>query len=62
MELSEEIKESIRQNQKGRLWFVDYWADYVRTHSDKAWSRQQNFLINSVYDGVRKNKHLFDKK
>jgi len=35
------------KNQKQRMDFVDYWAKYVRTHSDKEWSRQQNVIINS---------------
>lgn len=43
----EEIKESAEQNKKDRLWFVDFWANYVKTHSDEEWSRQQNVLINS---------------
>jgi hypothetical protein len=42
-----DLKKSIEQNQKERMRFVDQWADYVRTHSDKEWSRQQNVIINS---------------
>lgn len=56
-----EIEEFREQNRKDRLWFVDYWAEYVRTHPDEDWSMQQNKLINAVYDGVRKNRHLFRK-
>lgn len=37
----------IEENQKERLKFVDMWAKYVLTHSDKKWSRQQNIIINS---------------
>ena len=37
----------IKENQKDRLLFVDKWAEYVRTHSDKEWSKQQNVIINS---------------
>ena len=37
-----------RKNEKEeRLNFVEYWADYVRTHDDETWSRQQNILLNS---------------
>jgi hypothetical protein len=36
-----------KENQKERYRFIDQWADYVRTHSDKDWSRQQNIIINS---------------
>lgn len=35
-------------NIRQRNWFVNYWANFVKTHSDKEWSRQQNVLINSV--------------
>lgn len=36
-----------QKNQEERMKFVDYWAEYVRTHSDKDWGRQQAVLINS---------------
>ncbi len=34
-------------NEKERMKFVDYWSDYVLTHEDKVWSKQQNIIINS---------------
>ena len=43
-----ELKEDVEKNKQERLWFVNYWADYVKTHSDKDWSKQQNVLINSM--------------
>jgi len=36
-----------KENQKERFRFIDQWAEYVRTHSDQDWSRQQNVIINS---------------
>ena len=36
-----------RNNIEDRMNFVKYWAEYVRTHPDKDWSRQQAVLINS---------------
>ena len=36
-----------KTNQEDRMNFVKYWADYVKTHSDKEWSEQQNIIINS---------------
>ncbi len=30
-------------NKKDRLWFVDYWTNFVKTH--EGWSRQQNVLM-----------------
>lgn len=36
------------KNDKERLKFIELWAEYIRTHSDEEWSRQQNILINSL--------------
>ncbi len=36
-----------KTNQEDRINFVKFWANYVRTHSDKEWSKQQNIIINS---------------
>jgi hypothetical protein len=36
-----------RNNAEDRLNFVKYWANYVKTHEDEEWSKQQNMLINS---------------
>jgi len=32
---------------KERMKFVDLWADYVRTHPDKEWSKQQKIIVDS---------------
>lgn len=45
-----------RINDEDRMWFVDYWGNYVRTHSDKEWSRQQNILINSIMQNAKNSK------
>jgi hypothetical protein len=49
----EELKKFKIQNAKDRLNFVKFWADYIRTHNDKEWSRQQNILINSQIQNAR---------
>lgn len=36
-----------KKNQQERNIFIDFWANYVKTHPDKDWSRQQNVLIDS---------------
>ncbi len=36
-----------RNNKEDRLNFVKFWAEYVKTHSDKEWSKQQNVVIDS---------------
>lgn len=42
------------KNQKERFEFIEKWADYVRTHSDEEWSRQQKILIDSQLQGAKK--------
>jgi len=49
-------KEIRRLNNLDRMWFFEYWAKYVRTHSDKEWSRQQNVLINSIMKNAKNSK------
>jgi hypothetical protein len=35
------------KNSKQRMEFVEKWADYVRTHPDRDWSRQQKVVVDS---------------
>lgn len=44
---SDEFERSQRQNVQERRAFIKRWAEYVRTHDDEEWSRQQNKLIGS---------------
>ncbi|MBR9691620.1 hypothetical protein GOV06_02440 [Candidatus Woesearchaeota archaeon] len=37
-----------KKNQKERFEFIDFWVEYMKTHEDKEWSRQQAIIINSV--------------
>ncbi len=45
--LSEEKEKNFRE----RLDFIKFWAEYVKNHPDKEWSKQQNLLINSQIKG-----------
>ena len=49
----------MRNNRKQRMDFVEYWAEYVRTHSDKEWSKQQNVIINSCLKNASMTKEQF---
>ena len=49
------------KNQKERIQFVDKWAEYVKTHSDKDWSKQQNVIINSSLKSSSMTKEQFFK-
>ena len=42
-----------KDNKENRMNFVEYWAEYVKTHSDEEWSRQQNILIDSQIKNAR---------
>jgi len=41
-----------RNNQEDRINFVKFWANYIKTHSDKEWSEQQNILIDGQFSGT----------
>ncbi|MFH1101833.1 MAG: hypothetical protein V1726_07345 [Methanobacteriota archaeon] len=49
----------IKKNQDERFRFVDTWADYVKSHSDKEWSKQQNIIINSCLRSASLTKEQF---
>jgi len=43
----EELKKFKEKNIRERLEFIDFWVEYIKTHSDKKWSKQQNIVIDS---------------
>ncbi len=43
-------------NKQERDWYVEFWAEYVKTHKDKEWGRQQNLFINSLMQSARQTK------
>ena len=50
---------TVDEHQKERLRFVDFWADYVRTHDDREWSSQQNLIINSCLRSTGMTREMF---
>ncbi len=44
---SQEFEDDQRRNTEQRRAMIKRWAEYVRTHDDEEWSRQQNRLIDS---------------
>ncbi len=48
-----ELKAEKQRNFKERQWFISYWADYIKKHSDKEWSEQQAVLINSQIENAK---------
>ncbi|PIU02571.1 MAG: hypothetical protein COT55_02785 [Candidatus Diapherotrites archaeon CG09_land_8_20_14_0_10_32_12] len=49
----------ISENNKERMEFVELWAEYVKTHNDKVWSRQQNVIINSALKSANYTKEQY---
>lgn len=52
----EKIRKAKTEKEKNfieRLEFIKFWANYVKTHSDKEWSRQQNIIINSQINSAQ---------
>ncbi len=44
---------SYADNKKARMLFVEYWANYCRTHPDSDWGEQQNILINAMMENAK---------
>jgi hypothetical protein len=40
------------RNKKERMKFVELWAEYVRTHPDREWSKQQKVVVDSQLKGL----------
>lgn len=53
MRFAKKVRET---NDKDRMWFVRKWAEYVKMHPDKVWSKQQNILINSQIQNAKYSK------
>jgi hypothetical protein len=52
---------ALNRNMEERLSFVRFWVNYMRTHSNKEWSRQQTMLINSMLKSANKDPVLYMK-
>ncbi len=49
-----DLKQLEKQKQinfQERLRFIDFWVDYIKTHSDREWSMQQNIIIDAQIEG-----------
>ncbi|MEK6969779.1 MAG: hypothetical protein AABW48_05105 [Nanoarchaeota archaeon] len=42
-----------KDNDESRMLFVDYWANFVRGHSDQEWGEQQKRLIDSQMQSAK---------
>ena len=49
------------KNRKERIRFIDKWVEYIKTHSDKEWSKQQNVIINSSLKSANMTREQFFK-
>ena len=37
-----------KNDHEDKINFIKFWVNYMKTHSDRDWSKKQNILINSV--------------
>ena len=44
-----------------RLEFVRFWESYVRSNSDKVWSRQHAEFVNSLLKTANQNGKLYNR-
>lgn len=47
------IKLDKRRNFMERIWFIKYWANYIKNNPDEKWSKGQASLINSQFQSAR---------
>lgn len=52
--IEDELKRIKTSNFKERVWFIKYWAEYIKTHSDEQWSEGQRKLIDSQFQSLKK--------
>jgi len=44
-----EIKNDRMRNFRDRIWFIKYWAEFMKRNSDEVWSEGQKDLIDSQF-------------
>jgi hypothetical protein len=49
-------KKAMIINKQDRKWYVKFWANYVKTHKDSEWGKQQNVFINSLMQSARQSR------
>lgn len=53
MNFEKKRKEFLAKRLEERMKWVDFWASFVKTHSDAEWSKRQKMLIDSQIQGAR---------
>ena len=43
----DELKKWKEENNRDRTNFIIYWVNYIKTHRDSEWSKEQSNLIDS---------------
>ncbi len=57
------VKNEKMRNFRDRIWFIKYWAEYIKNNPDKKWGRGQANLINPQMRSSKEfYKALKDKK
>ena len=42
-----QLERQKQANFQERLKFIDFWVGYIKTHSDREWSIQQNIIVDA---------------
>ena len=48
-----ESLKSSSDNKQARLLFVDFWANFIRTHPDEEWGWEHTNFINSLMHSAK---------
>ncbi|MBS3092401.1 hypothetical protein J4466_03195 [Candidatus Pacearchaeota archaeon] len=43
----DELKKWKEENNRDRINFIKFWVEYIKTHRDSEWSKDQGNLIDS---------------
>ena len=44
---AKQLERQKQTNFQERLKFIDFWVGYIKTHSDREWSIQQNIIVDA---------------
>jgi len=44
---AKQLERQKQANFQERLKFIDFWVGYIKTHSDREWSIQQNIIVDA---------------
>lgn len=49
------LEQKKKRNREQRKKFVAEWVEFIKSHPDKEWSRQQNIIVNSQLESAQES-------